>query len=52
MAEAECRGRLLFDSGDVGSELALIKSIFSTLGTPDDDVWPVSRLEVLLGGWC
>ena len=42
VAEAECRGRPLFDSGDVGSELALIKSIFSTLGTPHDDTWPVS----------
>lgn len=33
--------RTLFDSGDLGSELALIKSIFETLGTPDTDVWPV-----------
>jgi cyclin-dependent kinase len=32
----------LFDSGDLGSDLALIKSIFSTLGTPDLDSWPVS----------
>jgi cyclin-dependent kinase len=32
----------LFDSGDLGSELALIKSIFETLGTPDLVVWPVS----------
>jgi cyclin-dependent kinase len=34
--------RTLFDSGDLGSELALIKSIFETLGTPGLDVWPVS----------
>lgn len=33
----------LFDAGELGSELALIKSIFSTLGTPNDTVWPVSR---------
>ena len=32
----------LFDSGDLGSDLALIKSIFSTLGTPDLKIWPVS----------
>lgn len=32
----------LFDAGDLGSELALIRSIFETLGTPDLDVWPVS----------
>lgn len=31
----------LFDSGDLGSELALIKSIFSTLGTPNEKTWPV-----------
>jgi cyclin-dependent kinase len=31
----------LFDSGDLGSDLALIKSIFSTLGTPNLDSWPV-----------
>ena len=27
-------GRTLFDAGDLGSELALIKSVFETLGTP------------------
>lgn len=32
----------LFDSGDLGSDLALIKSIFSTLGTPSLHTWPVS----------
>jgi cyclin-dependent kinase len=31
----------LFDSGDLGSELALIKSIFETLGTPNIEIWPV-----------
>lgn len=42
-AQVLCLGnRTLFDSGDLGSELALIKSIFETLGTPDLDVWPVS----------
>ena len=34
--------RTLFDAGDLGGELALIKSIFETLGTPDLSVWPVS----------
>lgn len=33
--------KTLFDSGDLGSELALIKSIFQTLGTPNVDIWPV-----------
>ncbi|KAL1582338.1 hypothetical protein WHR41_08956 [Cladosporium halotolerans] len=33
-------GRTLFDSGDLGSELALIKSMFEVLGTPDEGVWP------------
>lgn len=33
----------LFDAGELGTELALIKSIFSTLGTPNETVWPVSR---------
>ena len=37
--------RTMFDSGDLGSELALIKSIFETLGTPDLEVWPVSLVE-------
>lgn len=30
----------LFDAGPVGSELGLIKSMFSTLGTPTDADWP------------
>jgi serine/threonine protein kinase len=33
----------LFDAGELGSELALIKSMFSTLGTPNDTSWPVSQ---------
>ena len=32
----------LFDSGELGSELALIQSIFKKLGTPNLSVWPVS----------
>lgn len=32
----------LFDSGPLGSDLALIQSIFKTLGTPNDETWPVS----------
>ncbi|KAF2195760.1 Mo25-domain-containing protein [Zopfia rhizophila CBS 207.26] len=30
----------LFDSGELGSELALIQSIFKKLGTPNLTVWP------------
>jgi len=37
----------LFDAGPLGSELSLIKSIFSTLGTPNEDSWPVSVLHHL-----
>lgn len=36
----------LFDSGPVGSDLSLIHSIFSTLGTPDERTWPVRCLTV------
>ena len=32
----------LFDAGELGSELALVKSIFETLGTPTDETWQVS----------
>lgn len=32
----------LFDAGPVGSDLTLIQSIFTTLGTPDEEIWPVS----------
>lgn len=39
--------KTLFNAGDLGSELALIRSIFETLGTPDLVVWPV-RLEKLV----
>lgn len=39
--------KTLFDSGPLGSELALIQSIFKTLGTPNLDIWPV-RLSMLL----
>lgn len=47
-AQVLCLGKkTLFDSGDLGSELALIKSIFETLGTPDLDVWPVSFVLLL-----
>ena len=30
----------LFDAGELGSELALVKSIFETLGTPGEKSWP------------
>ena len=33
--------RTLFDAGPLGSELALIHSIFKTLGTPSSDTWQV-----------
>lgn len=32
--------KTLFDAGDLGSELALIRSMFQTLGTPDLTTWP------------
>lgn len=35
--------RPLFEAGDLGSELALIQSIFKTLGTPTTESWPVSK---------
>jgi cyclin-dependent kinase len=43
----------LFDAGDLGSELALIKSIFTTLGTPDDEgrIWPETRVPGRLPDW-
>ncbi|MCJ1229960.1 hypothetical protein MMC12_006631 [Toensbergia leucococca] len=37
----------LFDSGPLGSDLALIQSIFKTLGTPTSETWPV-RLQAEL----
>lgn len=33
----------LFDAGPLGSELGLIKSIFTTLGTPNDQTWPSAQ---------
>jgi cyclin-dependent kinase len=38
-------GKSLFDAGELGSDLALIRSIFMTLGTPDDETWPVSQVS-------
>lgn len=35
----------LFDSGPLGSDLALVQSIFSTLGTPNTDTWPVCLIH-------
>lgn len=34
-------GWTLFNAGALGSELALVKSIFETLGTPNEKTWPV-----------
>lgn len=43
VAEAIAVGhKPLFDSGPVGSDLSLIFSIFKTLGTPGEQIWPVS----------
>ena len=39
----------LFDSGEMGSDLALIQSVFKKLGTPTLDVWPV-RLSLINTG--
>lgn len=45
VAEAVVPGHpTLFDSGELGSDLALIQSTFSKLGTPDLAVWPVRRI--------
>ena len=42
VAEAVSVGhRALFDAGPVGSDLSLIQSIFVTMGTPDEETWPV-----------
>jgi serine/threonine protein kinase len=35
----------LFDSGDMGSDLTLIQSIFKKLGTPSPSIWPVSSFH-------
>ncbi|KKK13466.1 hypothetical protein P175DRAFT_0432233 [Aspergillus ochraceoroseus IBT 24754] len=41
VAEAVVVGhKQLFDSGPLGSDLSLIQSIFTTLGTPDEESWP------------
>ncbi|OJI96846.1 hypothetical protein ASPVEDRAFT_36237 [Aspergillus versicolor CBS 583.65] len=41
VAEAVAVGhKQLFDAGPVGSDLSLIQSIFTTLGTPDEQTWP------------
>lgn len=43
VAQVASLGNLsLFEPGDIGTELALIRSIFSSIGTPDLDIWPVS----------
>ena len=39
-------GWTLFDAGALGSELALVKSIFETLGTPNESIWPVRNLAM------
>jgi len=47
---AECTSlssRTLFDAGELGSELALIQSIFRSLGTPTLGNWPVNGLPCL-----
>ena len=33
----------LFSAGELGSELALVKSIFETLGTPTEATWPETK---------
>lgn len=44
VAEAVAVGhKQLFDAGPVGSDLSLIQSIFTTLGTPDEQTWPVIK---------
>ncbi len=41
---AEClTTKTLFDAGALGSELALIQSIFKTLGTPNEEIWPEAK---------
>jgi cyclin-dependent kinase len=49
----QLQSKPLFDAGDLGSELALIKSIFSTLGTPDDEgrAWPETRIPGRVPDW-
>ena len=47
---SERRDWTLFDAGELGSELALVKSIFETLGTPNEERWPVSSLHPFVSG--
>ncbi|OJD24980.1 CMGC/CDK protein kinase [Blastomyces percursus] len=35
--------RQLFDAGELGSELALVQSIFVKLGTPNAELWPSNK---------
>lgn len=41
--------KCFFDSGELGSDLALIFSIFTTLGTPTIETWPVRALSIEIG---
>ena len=51
VAEALVPGHpTLFDSGELGSDLALIQSTFSKLGTPNLSVWPVRSFQT--GAMC
>ncbi|PGH28874.1 CMGC/CDK protein kinase [[Emmonsia] crescens] len=44
VAEAvDINHRQLFDAGELGSELALVHSIFVTLGTPNTESWPSNK---------
>ena len=53
VAEAITAGHTqLFDSGPVGSDLTLIQSIFVTLGTPNEDIWPVSYYLTFPNTYC
>ena len=46
VAEAvDKRHKQLFDAGPLGSELALIHSMFTTLGTPNTESWPVCHFS-------
>lgn len=53
VAEAFVPGHpTLFDSGELGSDLALVQSIFMKLGTPNLAVWPVRRLIPSVDNTC
>ena len=45
-------GWTLFNAGALGSELALVKSIFETLGTPNEEIWPVRRPFIPISPTC